>query len=245
MSGDGRPTGAPAPRVRSRSGGYAKGEASRQRLLEVALAEFGRQGFQATTTRQIAQAAGVTLPAIAYHFGHKEGLYLACADEVARRYRLRLGEVADATARALRARPAPDAELARSQLKRLVDALAQMLVGSNEAALWSGFVQAELGQPGPAFDALFQRLWSPGIELAAALIARVQGRASAAADDRLRALMLIAGLGAFHHGRPVALRTLGWAEIGAAQLDQVLALLHRQIDEIPAPAPRRRASGPA
>jgi TetR/AcrR family transcriptional regulator, regulator of cefoperazone and chloramphenicol sensitivity len=51
------------------------GQASRQRIVDAALRLFAEQGFEKTSTRQIAQAAGVNIAAIHYHFGDKAGLY--------------------------------------------------------------------------------------------------------------------------------------------------------------------------
>lgn len=54
---------------------------SRERLLDSAFALFATQGAAATTLAQIARDAGVT-PAMAhYHFGNREGLLDALADE--------------------------------------------------------------------------------------------------------------------------------------------------------------------
>lgn len=48
---------------------------TRARLLREALRLFAAQGFAKTSTRAIAQAAGVNISAISYYFGNKEGLY--------------------------------------------------------------------------------------------------------------------------------------------------------------------------
>ena len=53
------------------------GAESRQRLLHAALALFAEKGFAKTSTREIAQAAGVNIAAISYYFGDKAGLYRA------------------------------------------------------------------------------------------------------------------------------------------------------------------------
>lgn len=53
------------------------GEASRERLLRAGLRLFAHQGFAATSTRELAQAAGVNIAAISYYFGDKAGLYRA------------------------------------------------------------------------------------------------------------------------------------------------------------------------
>lgn len=52
-------------------------EKSRAALLEAALDEFSAKGFAGTRVRDIAARAGVSKDLIAYHFGNKDGLYLA------------------------------------------------------------------------------------------------------------------------------------------------------------------------
>jgi AcrR family transcriptional regulator len=51
--------------------------ATRERLLRAGLRLFAQQGFAKTSTREIAEAAGVNVAAISYHFGDKAGLYRA------------------------------------------------------------------------------------------------------------------------------------------------------------------------
>jgi AcrR family transcriptional regulator len=55
----------------------ADGAEARQRLLLTALRLFSEQGFARTSTRQVAEAAGVNLAAIRYYFADKAGLYRA------------------------------------------------------------------------------------------------------------------------------------------------------------------------
>ena len=79
----------PSPRARPQR---SDGEQSRERLMLAALRLFAQQGFAKTSTREIAEAAGVNLAAISYYFGDKAGLYrtvfldMQCkpADEAAR-----------------------------------------------------------------------------------------------------------------------------------------------------------------
>jgi AcrR family transcriptional regulator len=49
----------------------------RDRLARAAVELFDRKGYAATSVREIVAAAGVTKPALYYHFGSKEGLFLA------------------------------------------------------------------------------------------------------------------------------------------------------------------------
>ncbi len=49
----------------------------RARLVTAAIGLFARKGYSATTVREIVESAGVTKPVLYYHFGSKEGLFLA------------------------------------------------------------------------------------------------------------------------------------------------------------------------
>ncbi len=50
---------------------------ARELLLEAALALFAERGYDRTTTRDVAERAGVDAALIKRHFGSKDGLYLA------------------------------------------------------------------------------------------------------------------------------------------------------------------------
>ncbi|MCH7627902.1 MULTISPECIES: CerR family C-terminal domain-containing protein [Novosphingobium] len=212
----------------SKRGGYRKGEESRQRILEVAIAEFGRVGYSAATTRAIAQGAGATLPALQYYFGGKEGLYRACAEEIAARFVALTLDPAQAAAEALLA---GETNL-RAALKRTMAAVARAMTGADSAGLWGAFVSRELLAPGPAFDVMLERLFAPGIDLIAAMIARIQGREGADEPARIRAMLMIASLTAFQSGRAVALRVFGWNDVGPGQLAAITAALDAEIDAL-------------
>jgi len=57
----------------------ARAIATRERLLEAAIRRFASTGYDAATTRQIEQDAGVKRGLISYHFGSKEALWKAAA----------------------------------------------------------------------------------------------------------------------------------------------------------------------
>jgi len=54
-----------------------KSESTRERILETALGKFRKRGFDATTMREIAEAAGTSLGSAYYYFPSKEALVLA------------------------------------------------------------------------------------------------------------------------------------------------------------------------
>ncbi len=70
-------------------GGRMAGEERRLQILRVAVRLFSQRGFRGTTTKEIAQAAGVSEAMVFRHFATKEELYnaildhKACAPEIA------------------------------------------------------------------------------------------------------------------------------------------------------------------
>ena len=71
MAGPTAPTEVPRRAVR---GGYAKGDARRELIIEVATEIFGTQGFRAATMLQIAAACGISRTGLLHHFPTKESL---------------------------------------------------------------------------------------------------------------------------------------------------------------------------
>lgn len=53
----------------------------RTRLLNAAVHVFDRKGYAGASVREIAELAGVTKPALYYHFGSKEGVLMAILNE--------------------------------------------------------------------------------------------------------------------------------------------------------------------
>jgi AcrR family transcriptional regulator len=205
-----------------------KGDETRKRILAVALEEFGEHGFTGATTRAISQKAGLRLPAVQYYFGDKEGLYLACAEEVVRHYLRATASVASGAARALEGAMAPDE--ARRRLKEIARALARFLVGPSDERLGTAFVKREMREAGPASEVLYQRLWGPGIELMAALIARARGRSEVQTAERVESMMLISSLMPFRGGQHVAARAVGADTLSDEHLEIVYRSLDARID---------------
>lgn len=67
----------------------------RARLREAALALFAQRGFEATSTRAVAAAAGLSPALVIHHFGSKEGLRAAVDEEVLSRLGTALRDLDD------------------------------------------------------------------------------------------------------------------------------------------------------
>ena len=69
----------------------------KQDLLTAAVKLFSQQGFDATTTLEIAEAANVTEPVIYYHFKNKDGLFTHILVSIFAEYFARLDKLENNT----------------------------------------------------------------------------------------------------------------------------------------------------
>ncbi|MDD5564732.1 MAG: TetR/AcrR family transcriptional regulator [Thermoanaerobaculaceae bacterium] len=91
----------------------------RGRLMTGAIALFASKGYAATTVREIVAAAGVTKPVLYYHFGSKEGIFLAMMREAVAEF--------EATATAAVGEPGTSRDRIARFLDRMFDLVLQHL----------------------------------------------------------------------------------------------------------------------
>lgn len=82
--GDGVPAVEEVAPAASRRGPRTDGGAGKEQILDAATALFGERGYQATTIRKIAEAAGVDAKLVHYYFGTKEDLFSTAIAEAFR-----------------------------------------------------------------------------------------------------------------------------------------------------------------
>jgi AcrR family transcriptional regulator len=63
---------------------------TQQKLLDAAVEAFSESGFKGTSTRDIADRAGVHHPLITYHFKNKDQLWRSAADRIFREFNISL-----------------------------------------------------------------------------------------------------------------------------------------------------------
>lgn len=149
-------------------------DSTRDRLLNVAIDVFGQRGFEATTTRVIAAAAGANVQAISYYFGNKKGLYAAAADHLSRSaaergkpVRNRVSFYLDEVRRQGRA-------LEKKEAAALLEDLAVSMLRifiNTETAPWARFITREQAKPTAAFGLIHERMIKPMLVLIGQLIA--------------------------------------------------------------------------
>lgn len=141
-----------------------------QTLIETAIDQFGRHGFEGASTREIARASGTAMSSITYHFGGKQGLYLAAADHIAASVRRIQGPALDA-ARAVAQNGTRDQAI--EALLGVLDGFALMML-SPQTEAWALFITREQQAPTEAFDRIYTGVMQGVVEVFVAALARVR-----------------------------------------------------------------------
>lgn len=201
---------------------------TRQRLLEAGLDIFGRVGFEAASTRRISEAADANLAAIKYHFGSKQGLYLAVARHIAEHVSRNVGSAADA-ARAGLASGALDRASAARALEEVALLAARNLVANPDAARWARFILREQFEPTEAFELIYSTTMSRLHGTVTALVAIILDLKPESEEARLEAFAVVGQVLVFRLARAAVLRRMEWDDVGPEQADAIFALLRRSI----------------
>jgi len=204
----------------------ARSEATRAALVRAALDLFGDKGFEATSTREIAAAAGANIAAIAYHFGGKGGLRLACADFVV----ATISEVfAGGLVHAERIDSLPP-EAARDLLANAVGGMIDGIVARDAARPVARFVLREMFEPSAAFERLFAGVMGPTHVKACSIWSRATGAPAESEATRLAVFAVIAQVLYFRVARPAVLRRMDWRDIGPSQASAIKRVVLANLD---------------
>ncbi|TGQ86302.1 DUF1956 domain-containing protein [Mesorhizobium sp. M8A.F.Ca.ET.208.01.1.1] len=193
-------------------------ELTRAALVRAALKLFGRQGFDGTSTREIAAEAGANIGSIAYHFGGKEGLRAAAADFIVETIQAVAGQALNE-----QAATAGDPEAARAQLFAALERMVGFVVASPQAGEIVQFVLRELSHPTAALDRIYDGVFEPAHRRLCLLWEQATGEPAESERTRLTVFTLIGQVIYFRIGREAVMRRMGWQDIGAAEAAKVVA----------------------
>jgi AcrR family transcriptional regulator len=214
----------------------ARGDETRAALIRAAIDVFGRDGFDAASTRALSQAAGVNQALIGYHFGGKPGLYLAALEFIADSVSARMGPLVSAIERELSADAGgpPDTSLAQRSLDLLHDLLGAFIemLTSEQSAAWARLILREQQDPSDGFDILYEGVMRRILGTTARLIARVRGGDATAAQCRLTAVTILGQALIFRAARAAVLREMKWTGTNQAELKQIKSELKRNVSAI-------------
>lgn len=201
-------------------------DATREKLLTAALDVFGRYGFDGASTRRLADTAGVNLQAIPYHFGGKQGLYVATAEYLAE---VIAGHVAEMRQRVSRHLSELDAagmalsvEQARHFLTEIVETMVVLFV-SKKSETWARFIIREQMEPTAAFERVYAGIMGPMINMGRQLIGTILQDDPASENVRLRSLSFIGSLLVFRMANAAVLAQMEWGSIGEVEITKLQA----------------------
>lgn len=199
---------------------------TQSRLLDIAVREFGRNGLEGASTRGIAAAAGTAMSSITYHYGGKDGLYLAAADHIAETMR---AEMASAfAAEAVIAED--DAGGARAAIQRIIARFVDKMASDSSADI-ALFIMREQSNPSEAFDRIYTGLMGKLLDRLATLVCIATGMR----DLRTAQIATITLMGqamALRASRGAILRLLGLPSLDADATDDFKARISANIDAI-------------
>ena len=190
----------------------ARSGETRQALIRAGLDLFGRQGFDGTSTRDLAGHAGTNPASIAYHFGNKHGLRRAWGAWIDGE----IGGVAGA------ARPrggaAPDRDVARQVLLNIPDVMAGFILSRRREDDFIPFLLREITEPGEVFHQIYTDLFAPMHARFCHVWASATGGDAGAPRTRLEVFALIGQLLYFRIGREAVLRRMEWNAYGKDEI---------------------------
>ncbi len=196
------------------------GERTRRKLIEAGVEIFGRYNYEATTTRMLADRAGVNLAAIPYHFKNKEGLYHAVVRHIVEQataaYRSTIAEINET----LEKSDCSSSECF-AMFSRLLNTMVLTSLGTPEAKSWAGIIMREQMEPTRAFDIIYEGLVQPVLQCCLALVARILHRQPDDPEAMLRVIAIAGQVLVFRTSREAIVRTLQWKGYSRTEIQAV------------------------
>jgi AcrR family transcriptional regulator len=205
----------------------ARGASAREHMLQTALDLFGRHGFDATTTRMVAQAANMNLGAIPYYFGSKDELYAQAASYLADFIeRKQTQPLAHLTQQAQQTTdPTRLIELLVDYLRQT----AHTLLAEAVPASWVSFFLRAQAEHGQAFERIFSRAVEPVQMAITDVVARITQRSADDFETRTLAFLAFHQVMCFRLADTVLMRRLNWDELTPARVEQLLTFITQSL----------------
>lgn len=192
-------------------------------MVLAALDLFGKHGFDATTTRMIAQAAEMNLGAIPYYFGSKEDLYAEAAgyladfieQEQAAPLQL-LKEQSDQTT---------DVRALIDQVMAFTLTQARLLLADKVPASWIQFFLRAQAEHGEAFERIFAQVVEPMQQCLTDIMARIIQRSPDDFQTRVLSFVTLHQFVCFRLADSVLMRRMDWDAITPERVEQLLDVI--------------------
>lgn len=191
-------------------------EITRTALIEAAIRLFGERGYDAVSTRDIADLAAANIGSIAYHFGGKPGLRLACAEHVIANIAATVGPAF------LRPLPplAPDEAL--EMIERMMRVFTNFWMVNESSQSFVNFMLREMLVKGEVSE-LFYSVWmKPMHKRFCELFGVATGRDPCSHEVKIAVFSFIGQVFHFRVGQPLIMRRLEWDELGEREAEHIV-----------------------
>lgn len=182
-----------------------------ERLLEAAGEVFAVHGYRGATVRQICEKAKANIAAVNYHFGDKDGLYLAVLSYL---HKTRTEKYPPS----LGLDPGASAE---QRLNAFIRSLLHRLLGEGRPNWHIKLAAREMIEPTRALDVVVEEAIRPLNQELESIIRELLGPQ---ADDelvRLSLLSVVSQCGFYHHAREVISRLYPLQKYGAKEIERL------------------------
>ncbi|MET1257073.1 CerR family C-terminal domain-containing protein [Aliikangiella maris] len=207
-------------------------DSAKQRLIQAAIEIFGRDGFHAASNRHLANTAKVNLALISYHFGGKEGLYLAVFEHIAEQITTRFSAVGDEIEQQIQHVKTLDDMTVPRQCIHIIEQILFTFVdmlSSPQTAPWAKLILREQQTPTKAFQILYEGPWQYILTLLAQPIALALGKSKSHAQVKLMALNLMGQVQILRSARATIQAFMDWESIEKKQTDLIKKQLHQYL----------------
>lgn len=213
----------------------SRGAITRQALIEAALEIFGRDGYEAASTRSIADKAGANQALINYHFKGKEGLYLAVFEYIAEQMNNGMGSIADEILLVLDAPSALSIEeqqsFALASLQKIISRLVHMM-NSNLTKHWSTNILREQQSPTAAFEIMNAGPMGKLFILCTRLVAMAKNIQPDSDQARMLSLLIFGQVHVLRACRATLLSHMQWEKFGEEQMQFAEKLIYSNLHAI-------------
>jgi TetR/AcrR family transcriptional regulator, regulator of cefoperazone and chloramphenicol sensitivity len=185
-------------------------DTKRERIVEAAGELFAERGFEATTVRDICQAADANVAAVNYYFGDKQRLYI---EAVVRAHRWRMERV-----------KLPEWSVDTTPEQKLADFIKTFIrrVRSGPGDTWhTRLIMREIGNPSAACAELVQSSIRPQFEILLSILGELLPDETDVEKVRLNAFSIVGQCLFYHFADPVIRNLLNDEEYAALEIEKL------------------------
>jgi AcrR family transcriptional regulator len=209
----------------------SRGDQARAALIRAGAELFAERGLDGASTREIAARAGQNVASIAYHFGGKDGLYLAVAQEIARQWSAALGPVVTEIEGFLQG-SGRERRRAVELVRGFTETAVRGLLLRPEMVTLTQFVLREQLHPTSAFDLFYDGALARIHRALTGLVATALGLDAESNEAVVRAHAVLGQVLGFRVAGEAIRRRAGWKRIGPREAELIARVVGEHAEAI-------------